>query len=84
MADRLTEKTDEYERLLAEAIEETDLAGAGAGGADCLEMATAYLEDGKYFQREDDLPNALASFAYGHGWLDAGIRIGVLVADEEY
>ena len=79
----LAEKTDRYERLLAEALEAAEPAAPVgtplAGGADeCLEMAGSYLEDGRHFRDEDDLVNALACFAYGHGWLDAGARVGLL------
>lgn len=78
----LAEKTDRYEGLLAEALGAAEPATTtGSGGehaAACLEMATAYLEDGRHFREEDDLVNALAAFAYGHGWLDAGARVGVL------
>ncbi len=41
---------------------------------ECEEMASAYLEDGRHFRDDDDLVNALASFSYGHAWLDAGAR----------
>ena len=83
MSDRLREKTDEYEAYLATAMTETRITPAqpaepNESGAECMEMATAYLEDGRHFRDEGDLPNALAAFAYGHGWLDAGIRTGVL------
>lgn len=79
----LAEKTERYERLLEEALaaaepaapDNTPLAGAAE---ECLEMAGAYLEDGRHFLAEGDAVNALASFSYGHGWLDAGARIGVL------
>ena len=80
---RLVEKTDEYEQLLADACQETNVAESPSEEVsrrahECLEMATAYLADGRHFQTEHDYPNALAAFAYGHGWLDAGIRLGVL------
>jgi hypothetical protein len=82
MAD-IVEKTERYEQLLDEALTaatvgappETPLA---EGAQDCLEMAESYLEDGRHFRKNDDLVNALASFSYGHAWLDAGARIGVL------
>ena len=84
----LSEKTDQYEELLATAVDaatlaappETPLADAGA---DCLEMARSYLEDGRHFREEDDPVNALAAFSYGHAWLDAGARIGVLDVPQE-
>jgi len=78
----IDEKTDRYETLLAEALDSATVAPpAGTPMADaaddCEEMAQSYLEDGRHFRNEDDLVNALASFSYGHAWLDAGARIGL-------
>ena len=42
------------------------------------EMAAAYHSDGVVFLRTGDPVNALAAFAYGLGWLDAGSRLGLL------
>ena len=89
MAADLAEKTDRYERLLAEAVDAaTPVAPSdtplGEATADLTGMAAAYLEDGRHFRDEDDLVNALAAFSYGHAWLDAGARIGLLeVPDTE-
>lgn len=82
MAADLAEKTDRYERLLAEALNlaepcppaETPL---GEAAAEFEEMARSYLEDGRHFRDENDLVNALAAFSYGHAWLDAGARAGL-------
>lgn len=84
----LAEKTDRYEGLLAEALAEATAAAPSdtplaEGGQDCLEMATSYLEDGRHFRQNDDLVNALAAFSYGHAWLDAGARLGVLSVPTE-
>jgi len=84
----INEKTDRYEQLLAEALdaatvaapEETPLAAAAN---DCEEMARSYLEDGRHFRSEGDTVNALAAFSYGHAWLDAGARIGLLDVPRE-
>jgi hypothetical protein len=84
----LAEKTDRYERLLAEALEaaeavppaDTPLADAAA---EYEEMARSYLEDGRHFRADDDPVNALAAFAYGHAWLDAGARIGLFDVPDE-
>jgi len=81
MAD-LVEKTDRYERLLAEALAEIDpVAPEGtplaAAAAEFEEMAASYLQDGRHFRDGGDLVNALAAFSYGHAWLDAGARIGL-------
>lgn len=88
MAAALADKTDRYENLLAEALDEATVAAPpdtplSAGGQDCLSMAESYLEDGRHFRSEDDLVNALAAFSYGHAWLDAGARIGVLSVPTE-
>lgn len=82
MAD-LQEKTDRYEQLLDEALSAAAIAPpAGSplheAALDCEEMARSYLDDGRHFRAEDDLVNALAAFSYGHAWLDAGARVGVL------
>jgi hypothetical protein len=82
MAADLAEKTDRYERLLAEALDAAAVAPPPdtplAETAEAFrEMAVSYLEDGRQFRDEDDLVNALASFSYGHGWMDAGARAGL-------
>ncbi len=78
----LDEKTDRYERLLAEALAAAELAVPGEtplgdAAAQFREMAQSYLEDGRHFREEDDPVNALAAFSYGHAWLDAGARLGL-------
>ena len=78
----LEEKTDRYERLLADALAVADPrppadTPLGDAAADVAEMAESYLEDGRHFRAEDDLVNALASYSYGYGWLDAGVRLGL-------
>lgn len=45
---------------------------------DFLKMARAYLSDAEHFQRQGDLERALAATSYAHGWLDAGVRLGLL------
>ena len=84
----LAEKTDRYERMLADALGQAEaVAPAGTplgdGAAECLEMATSYLDDGRHFRAEDDLVNALASFSYGYGWLDAGVRVGLFEVPDD-
>ena len=84
----LEEKTDRYERLLSEALEAaTPVAPLeshlGEATAEFEEMARSYLEDGRHFRDEGDLVNALASFSYGHAWLDAGARLGLFDVPDE-
>lgn len=84
----LAEKTDRYERLLADALDAATIAPpAGTplaeSAADYEEMARSYLEDGRHFRASDDPVNALAAFSYGHAWLDAGARIGLFSVPNE-
>lgn len=88
MPANLAEKTDRYEGMLADALDAATVAvppasPLGAAAAECLEMAESYLEDGRHFRETDDPVNALASFSYGYGWLDAGVRIGLFDVPEE-
>ena len=78
----LEEKTDRYERLLAEALDVAEFMPApetplAAAATEYREMARSYLEDGRHFRESGDPVNALAAFSYGHAWLDAGARIGL-------
>jgi len=84
----LIEKTDRYERLLAEAVDAADIAVPQGtpmydAARECEEMARSYLDDGRHFREDDDPVNALAAFSYGHAWLDAGARIGLFDVPEE-
>lgn len=84
----LEEKTDRYEGLLAEAVNTAVIAPQQGtpmhdAALECAEMAESYLEDGRHFRQEEDLVNALASFSYGHAWLDAGARIGLFDVPSE-
>lgn len=45
---------------------------------DFLSMARAYLADAEHFSTTGDLDRALAAVSYAHGWLDAGVRLGLL------
>jgi len=46
-------------------------------------MADSYHKDGLFFIEHKDYVNALASFSYGHAWLDAGAKLGVFNVDDE-
>ncbi len=88
MSADLLEKTDRYERMLAKALDEAEQTAPqgtplGEAAADCQEMAESYLADGRHFRQNDDPVNALASFSYGYGWLDAGVRMGLFSIPEQ-
>jgi len=84
----LEAKTDQYERLLAEGVDEAAVAPPPEtplreAAEDCTEMAQSYLADGRHFREDGDPVNALAAFSYGHAWLDAGARVGLLDVPRE-
>ena len=88
MAAELNEKTDRYERLLSAALEAAEIAPEEGtplyeAAVEFQEMARSYLEDGRHFRAESDPVNALAAFSYGHGWMDAGARIGIFEVPSE-
>jgi hypothetical protein len=51
------------------------LAGASD---DFLGMARSYLADARHFLAQGDADRALAAVSYAHGWIDAGVRLGLL------
>jgi hypothetical protein len=50
---------------------------------DFLGMAKAYLADARHFLEKGDADRALAAVSYAHGWLDAGVRLGLLDGGED-
>ena len=74
---------ERYLRLTREALtrvaiappERSFLRGASD---DFLAMARAYLADAEHFSSSGDRDRALAAVSYAHGWLDAGVRLGLL------
>ena len=44
---------------------------------DFLSMARAYYDDAKHFRDNGEMEKALANVNYAHGWLDAGVRLGL-------
>ncbi|MFZ0831063.1 MAG: DUF357 domain-containing protein [Thermoplasmata archaeon] len=83
-----TELLAKYLRLTTEALDRVKpsvpsrsfLQGAAQ---DFLTMARSYLADAQHFQERGDLERALAAVSYAHGWLDAGVRLGLLDGGED-
>jgi hypothetical protein len=42
-----------------------------------LDTVQRYIEDAKHFKENDDYVNAFAALNYAHGWLDAGVKLGI-------
>lgn len=74
---------EKYLRLTREALDRVRAAPPARSfleGAshDFLEMARAYVTDADHFLAQGDRDRALAAVSYAHGWLDAGVRLGIL------
>lgn len=51
-------------------------------GKELVKLARCYFEDSKHFKEKKDYENAFAAVCYAHAFLDAGVRIGVLVGED--
>ena len=80
---QIADKVALYETMLRIALEHVDIVVNKKCATDVLTMARSYYEDGVYFLTSGDLVNALVCFSYGHGWLDAGVRVGALKAQQK-
>jgi len=74
---------EKYLRLTREALAKVVPAAPARSflkGAsdDFLAMARSYLADAEHFSAAGDRERALAAASYAHGWLDAGVRLGIL------
>jgi len=79
---KIVDKVALYETMLRIALERAEIIVNKEYSTDFLPMARSYYEDGVYFRKSGDLVNALVCFSYGHGWLDAGVRVGALKAQQ--
>lgn len=76
----LTVTREALERVRPAAPPRSFLLGAAE---DFLAMARAYLADAVHFQEQGDPDRALAAVSYAHGWIDAGVRLGLLDGGED-
>ncbi len=53
---------------------------------ECLDMAKRYYKDAEHFKAKGDSASAFGALNYAHGWLDAGVRLGVfkVLKNKEY
>jgi hypothetical protein len=80
--DHLTEKTNRYQRMLSTALEGVAILPDAETRMFCAARnvettVSVKLAEGRKLFFSGDLTNALVSFSYGHGWLDAGVRTGL-------
>jgi len=56
------------------------IRGKEGEGEEIIGMVENYVSDARHFEGKGDWVNAFAALAYAHGWLDAGVRLGVFDA----
>jgi hypothetical protein len=78
----IVEKVARYEAMLRFDLEHVEITSNSEASTDFLVMARSYYNDGLHFRAIGDLVNALVCFSYGHGWLDAGVRVGALRTEQ--
>jgi uncharacterized protein len=63
----------------SEGIKINELKEARAHFLDTIER---YIKDAKHFKENDDDVNAFAALNYAHGWLDAGVKLGIFEVND--
>ncbi|UUX93469.1 DUF357 domain-containing protein [Methanoplanus endosymbiosus] len=82
--EHLNEKTGRYKRMLTSALEsvrpgpDTESTMYNASEK-IIRNAEEHLISGDEFQNRKMTVNALAEFSYGYGWLDCGVRAGIII-----
>lgn len=76
------EKVKKYLDITEEAISKAKIVAPEKSHSrkiakDFMEMVNAYYSDAKHFFINNDYVNAFACVNYAHGWLDAGVRLGL-------
>jgi len=80
-SEKLQEKTHRYEKLLDTARSSVECAGeretiSNDFSGTVLYIISLYAAQGARYHGTGAHEDALASFSYGHGWLDAGVTCG--------
>ena len=88
MEDKISrEKLEKYKTLTTNAlrlVKESISQGKQQPAKEIIDMVSNYLSDAKYFEESSDFVNAFAALNYAHGWLDAGVRLGIFdVSDDK-
>ena len=87
MEDVITkEKLEKYFKVTRSALikaEGSVFSGKEDYAEEIYDMVKNYLSDAEHFMKKGDYVNAFAALNYGHGWLDAGVRLDVFDVDDD-
>ncbi|AFK22846.1 DUF357 domain-containing protein [Pyrococcus sp. ST04] len=81
------EKLEKYFRITEEALKKLEIVVDERShlyvvAKDFLTMARSYFQDAKYYYEKGDYVTAFAALNYAHGFIDAGVRLGVFKGDD--
>ncbi|MDV3103469.1 DUF357 domain-containing protein [Thermococcus waiotapuensis] len=82
------EKLQEYFKITEEALKRLEVVVhekslLGVVARDFLTMARSYFEDARYYYEKGDYVTAFAALNYAHGFIDAGVRLGVFKGEDD-
>jgi len=81
MQNKITrQKIKKYYELTSRALKiakKSIIKGKEHYAKEIINMASNYLSDAKYFEKNHDFVNAFAAVNYAHGWLDSGVRLEI-------
>ncbi|MCK5615933.1 DUF357 domain-containing protein [Candidatus Pacearchaeota archaeon] len=81
------EKLEKYFKVTRSALvkaEDSVFDGKEEYSEEIFDMVKNYLSDAEHFMEKGDYVNAFAALNYGHGWIDAGVRLDVFdVTDDK-
>jgi|TARA_Y100000310_G_C20655694_1_gene801860 hypothetical protein len=81
MENKITkQKLEKYFKLTTKAlkkVKENVVKGKKRESKEIVDMVSNYLSDAEYFRKKGDFVNAFAALNYAHGWIDAGVRLGI-------
>ena len=82
------ERLQKYFEITGEALKKVEVTVhekslLASVARDFLNMAESYFKDAKYYYSKGDYVTAFAALNYAHGFIDAGVRLGVLKGEDE-
>lgn len=82
------EKIQKYFEITGKAIERLEIAVHEKSllhsvAKDFLTMAKSYYDDAIYYYEKGDYVTAFAALNYAHGFIDAGVRLGVFKGEDD-
>ena len=76
------DRLEKYFKISKEALEEAKKSPENIDISDStrksfIDTIERYIKDAEYFVKCGDIITAFAALNYAHGWLDAGVKIGI-------